>query len=151
MQPECERIPMLSESSCASWAIHIKKSLVAIERRRAMVRRRREDWFTHRIPAVIEQPEHVVFLDETSVKTILTRQRGWAPSGDRLIMDAPFGSLGTQTIIAGLRADGMIAPWVIKGAMDGPAFAAYVEKVLVPELSPWKRRHSGQSCHSQER
>ncbi len=23
-----------------------------------------------------------------------------------------------------------------KGAMDGPAFAAYVEKVLVPELSP---------------
>jgi transposase len=30
----------------------------------------------------------------------------------------------------------MIAPWVIKGAMDGPAFAAYVEKVLVPELTP---------------
>ena len=30
----------------------------------------------------------------------------------------------------------MIAPWVIKGAMDGTAFAAYVEKVLVPELSP---------------
>lgn len=27
-------------------------------------------------------------------------------------------------------------PWVIKGAMDGAAFAAYVEKVLVPELSP---------------
>lgn len=66
-------------------------------------------------------------------------------------MDAPFGSWGTQTFIAGRRADGMIAPWVIKGAMDGPAFAAYVEKVLVPELSPWKRRHSGQSCHSQER
>ena len=30
----------------------------------------------------------------------------------------------------------MIAPWVIKGAMDGAAFAAYVVKVLVPELSP---------------
>ena len=30
----------------------------------------------------------------------------------------------------------MIAPWVIKGAMDGAAFAAYVEKVLVPEFSP---------------
>jgi len=28
----------------------------------------------------------------------------------------------------------MIAPWVIKGAMDGAAFAAYVEKVLVPEM-----------------
>ncbi len=51
-------------------------------------------------------------------------------------MDAPFGSWGTQTFIAGLRADGMIALWVIKGAMDCPAFAAYVEKVPVPELSP---------------
>lgn len=30
----------------------------------------------------------------------------------------------------------MIAPWVIKGAMDGPALAAYIEKVLVPELEP---------------
>lgn len=30
----------------------------------------------------------------------------------------------------------MIAPWIIKGAMDSPAFAACVEKVLVPELAP---------------
>ena len=51
-------------------------------------------------------------------------------------MDAPFGAWGTQTFIAGLTADALIAPWVIKGAMDGPAFAAYVEKVLVPELAP---------------
>ena len=51
-------------------------------------------------------------------------------------MDAPFGSWGTQTFIAGLTADAMIAPWVIKGAMDGSAFAAYVEKVLIPELEP---------------
>ncbi|SFA62577.1 Transposase IS66 family protein [Paracoccus halophilus] len=32
----------------------------------------------------------------------------------------------------------MIAPWVIKGAMNGTALAAYVEKVLVPELAPGK-------------
>lgn len=51
-------------------------------------------------------------------------------------MEAPFEAWGTQTFIAGLSADAMIAPWVIKGAMDGPAFAAYVEKVLVPELTP---------------
>ena len=84
------------------------------------------------------------------MKTNLTRLRGWAPRGDRLVMDAPFGSWGTQTFIAGLTADAMIAPWVIKGAMplvtfgfanalpviDGPAFAAYVEKVLAPELAP---------------
>ncbi|WP_433989113.1 IS630 family transposase ISPye35 (plasmid) [Pseudoseohaeicola sp. NH-UV-7] len=76
------------------------------------------------------------FIDETSVKTNLTREREWSRRGNRLVMDAPFGSWGTQTFMAGLTADAMIAPWVIKGAMDGAAFTAYVEKVLVPELSP---------------
>lgn len=77
-----------------------------------------------------------MFIDETSVKTNLTRQRGWSPRGDRLVMDAPFGSWGTQTFIAGLSSDALIAPWVIKGAMDGEAFAAYVAHVLAPELTP---------------
>lgn len=36
----------------------------------------------------------------------------------------------------GLTTNAMIAPWVIKGATDGPAFAAYVKKMLVPELAP---------------
>lgn len=81
-------------------------------------------------------PDRVVFLDETAVKTNLTRLRGWAPQGQRLTMDAPFGSWGTQTLIAGLTSDALIAPWVIKGAMDGPAFAAYVREVLIPEIAP---------------
>lgn len=51
-------------------------------------------------------------------------------------MDAPFGSWSTQTLIAGLSADALIAPWVIKGAMNGPAFAAYIREVLVPEIEP---------------
>jgi len=51
-------------------------------------------------------PERVVFLDETAVKTNLTRLQGWAPRGERLVMEAPFGSWGTQTLIAGLTPDG---------------------------------------------
>lgn len=109
---------------------------MAAERRRAKVRRQRADWFTHRLPAIAQMPDRVVFLDETSVKTNLTRLRGWAPRGERLVADAPFGSWGTQTLIAGLTHDALIAPWVIKGAMDGPAFAAYVREVLVPEIAP---------------
>lgn len=88
------------------------------------------------MPAVSARPEHVVFIDETSVKTNLTRPRGWALRGQRLVMDAPFGAWGTQTFIAGLSAGSMIAPWVIKGVIDGAAFAAYVEKVLAPALAP---------------
>lgn len=81
-------------------------------------------------------PERVVFLDETAVKTNLIRLRGWAPRGERLKADAPFGSWGTQTLIAGLTHEALVAPWVIKGAMDGPAFAAYVREVLIPEIEP---------------
>ena len=96
----------------------------------------RDKWFRHRLPAVTAEPERVVFIDETSVKTNLTRQRGWSQRGERLVMDAPFGSWGTQTFIAGLGANALIAPWVIKGSMDGEAFAAYVTQVLLPELEP---------------
>ena len=43
--------------------------------------------------------------------------------------------------IAGLTADAMNAPWMIKGEMDGLTFAAFVGKVLAPE------RASGVCCH----
>ena len=71
-----------------------------------------------------------MFLDETAVKTDLTRVRGRAPQGARLTMDAPFGSWGARTLIAGLTREASIAPWVVEvveGAMDGPAFATYVK------------------------
>ncbi|WP_460275532.1 IS630 family transposase [Celeribacter sp. ULVN23_4] len=92
-------------------------------------------WFKHRLPAIAALPDRVVFIDETAVKTNLTRLRGRAKRGERLTMDAPFGSWGTQTLIAGLTQDALIAPWLIKGAMDGPAFATYIREVLVPEIA----------------
>lgn len=81
-------------------------------------------------------PDRLVFFDETSVKTNLTRLRGRSLRGQRLEMSAPFGAWGTQMFIAGLTHDSLIAPWVIKGAMDGEAFAAYIRDVLAPELQP---------------
>ena len=81
-------------------------------------------------------PERVVFIDETSVKTNLTRIRGRSMRGTRLTASAPFGSWGTQTLIAGLSPSDLVAPWVIKGAMDGPAFVAYIRDVLIPEIEP---------------
>lgn len=86
------------------------------------------------MPVMRRVLERLVFIDETSVKTNLTRLRGRSVRGARLTGSAPFGKWGTQTLIAGLTQDGMVASWVIKGAMDGDAFAAYVRKVLVPEL-----------------
>jgi transposase len=128
-----------------------KKSLVAAERGRAKVRRRREDWIRRRIPAVAAQPERVVFIDETSVKTNLTRLRGWAPRGDRLVMGAPFGSWGAQTFIAGLAAGAMIAPWVIKGAMNGSGLRGIRREGAGGRAGSRHRGHPGQPRNPQER
>ena len=83
-----------------------------------------------------DQPDRLVFIDETAVKTNLTRLRGRAPRGQRLKGDAPFGKWRTQTFIAGLTDDSLIAPWVIEGAMNGAAFATYIETQLAPALAP---------------
>ena len=83
-----------------------------------------------------QEPHRLVFIDETSVKTNLTRLRGRAHKGERLYGAAPFGKWRTQTFIAGLTCDALIAPWVIDGAMNGPAFDTYVETQLAPRLDP---------------
>jgi transposase len=81
-------------------------------------------------------PERVVFIDETWAKTNMTRTHGYAPKGERLIDAAPHGHWHTTTFVGALRADGMVAPLVIDGAINGELFRAYVEQVLVPELRP---------------
>ena len=70
------------------------------------------------------------------MKTNMTRLRGRAPKGKRLNAAAPFGRWRTQTFIAGLTSEALIAPWIIEGAMNGEAFATYVETQLAPELEP---------------
>ena len=40
------------------------------------------------------------------------------------------------TFLCGLRADGLVAPLVLDGAIDGPAFLAWVERMLAPTLRP---------------
>jgi hypothetical protein len=85
-------------------------SLVADEQRRPDVARARSDWIRQRLPAAQKHPERLVFIDETSVKTNMTRTRGRAPKGQRLNAAAPFGKWSTQAFIAGLTADALIAP-----------------------------------------
>lgn len=80
--------------------------------------------------------EKLVFIDETSLKTNLVKTTGWAPVGVRLVDHTPFGHWHTQTFIAGLAADGLIAPWVLDGAMNRDSFDTYVSRVLAPALSP---------------
>ena len=48
--------------------------------------------------------------------------------------EVPFGHWATQTFIAGLRCDGLTAPWVIDQPMNREICDAYVETQLDPTL-----------------
>jgi transposase len=77
---------------------------------------------------------HLVFIDETSVNTNMTRPFGRGPKGERVIGRVPFTAWKTLTFLAALRSDRMTAPMIIKGAVNGEVFLAYLEQCLVPTL-----------------
>jgi transposase len=64
----------------------------------------------------------------------MARTRGRARRGERLRASVPHGHWKTTTFVAGLRLSGMVAPMVLDGPINGRAFQAYVDQVLVPEL-----------------
>ena len=79
-------------------------------------------------------PRRLVFIDETSVSTTITRLYGRAPQGERLVQKVLHGNWKTVTFIAALRHDRVTAPFVLEGAMNGETFKAYVEQFLAPTL-----------------
>ncbi len=66
----------------------------------------------------------------------MTRLRGRAPRGERLVDKTPHGHWQTTTLIAALGIEGMQCSTVVDGAVNGDVFEAFVEQVLVGELKP---------------
>ena len=64
----------------------------------------------------------------------MTRPRGRCRRGTRLIAKVPHGHWKTTTFLAALRADGLTAPLVIDGPLNGELFLAYVRQQLAPTL-----------------
>ena len=86
-------------------------------------------------------PASLVFLDETWAATNMARRCGRAPRGERALDAVPHGRWRTTTVIAALRAaalraDGITAPLVLEGAINGQRFLAYVRQFLAPALRP---------------
>src|SRR6266852_8563238 len=131
---ESQEAGACSPGSLLATASLSKKSLRAAERKRADVARARRRWI--REQGMLD-PAHLVFIDETAVTTNMVRLNGWSPRGERLVGDVPMGHWETMTFIAGFSQTGIVAPMLIKGAMNGETFLAYIEQCLVPTL---KRR-----------
>ena len=78
----------------------------------------------------------LIFIDESGTNTKMTRLRGRSLKGERLDGKAPFGHWSTQTFVAGLKSDGLVAPWVVNAPMNRAIFNTYVETQLAPVLKP---------------
>ena len=78
--------------------------------------------------------KRLIFIDETWAKTNMTRLRGRAPVGQRLLAKTPHGHWKTTTLIAALDGRGIRCSTVVDGAVNADVFEAFVEQVLVPQL-----------------
>lgn len=78
----------------------------------------------------------MIFIDETWTKTNMTRRRGRALVGQRLIAKVPHGHWKTTTLIAALGIEGVRCSTVLDGPVNADAFEAFVEQVLLPQLQP---------------
>ena len=107
--------------------------LRASEQLRPDVALKRDLW---RVQQAGLDPQKLVFLDETWVKTNMTRPRGRSLCGTRLVAHAPHGHWKTTTFLAALRVGGLTAPLVVDGAINGEIFRGYIEQQLAPTLRP---------------
>src|SRR6266446_6063442 len=110
-----------------------KKIVHASEQERPDVAAARAAWKEDQ-PAL--DPARLVFIDETGTSTNMARLRGCCRRGQRLRGRVPHGHWKTITFVAGLRWNGITAPLVTDGPMNGEIFRAYIEQSLAPTLSP---------------
>jgi putative transposase len=107
--------------------------VVASERLRPDIAAQRAHWF-ERFERT--DPAHLVFLDETWTKTNLTRTCGWGPRTERVVEFVPHGHWKTTTFLAAIRYDGVTAPLVVDGTINGKLFLIWVREHLTPTLHP---------------
>lgn len=75
-----------------------------------------------------------MFLDESGAQTSMTRTRGRAPKGQRVVAKVPGGHWTVVTMISAVRTGGPFAAASIVGATDSDVFRTYVREVLAPRL-----------------
>ena len=106
---------------------------MASEQKRPDVLQRRSVWMGSQFQI---DPPRLVFIDETWVKTYMTRPRGRSFRGTRLIDRMPHGHWKTTNFLAALRCTDLTAPPVIDGPVNVQVFLNSVHQELSPILQP---------------
>ena len=109
-----------------------KKTIHASEQSSPEIAQARAAW-------AVEQPalarRRLIFLYETAAATDMTPTRGRSIKGQRCLGHAPGGHWNTTTFVCALSTQGLLAPLVLDGPINGSAFRAWVEQFLAPALA----------------
>ena len=97
------------------------------------MKKRRQAWADEQ-PAL--DVRRLVFLDESGAKTNMTRLRGRAKGGARVLGATPCGHWATTTMISSIRSDGKTACLSVDGPTTSWVFREYVRQILTPTLRP---------------
>jgi transposase len=81
-------------------------------------------------------PQTLVFVDESGSHQAMARDYGRAPRGQRAPGAKPVQRGRHVTMVGALGLVGVVAAMMVEGFVDGAAFLAFVQKVLVPQLHP---------------
>ena len=121
------------ENAAAAGVAIQKKSSRAAEQDRPDIAQQRLAWQSSQ-PSV--DPERLVFVDETGLKTDISRLRGWAAGGARLVEATPGGHWRTSTLVQAVALDGTRAAMVLDGPLNSLCFAGFCQHFLAPALQP---------------
>jgi len=78
--------------------------------------------------------DSLVFLDESSINTGMTRLYGRSTGSDRVVDYTPDVRFERTTILSSVRANGDMVPLVFEGSLNGDIFREYIAKCLAPTL-----------------
>jgi transposase len=111
-----------------------KKSLHASEQDTPRVKQLRKAYWDWIAEVVVKR---LKFIDESGLHLSLTRLYGRAAAGERVVDAVPQQPSGPSwTLLGTLGVNGLSAPWLLEGPVDGAAFEVYVRQVLSPTLRP---------------
>jgi transposase len=94
----------------------------------------RQDFQTQFVETLDKLVKRLIFLDESGADLGLTRLCGRAAPGQRVVEATPGYSGPHYTVVAALGWQGVTAPWIFEGAMNGLTFEVYVRTQLLPTL-----------------
>lgn len=108
-----------------------KKSLHASQRDTPKVKRKRSQ-FRKEVNEL--DVKHFKFLDESGINIDLTRRYGRAAPGERVVDSVPQPSGPQTTTLAVIGWNGVSAPLVLSGSVNGTVFYGYIEQCVLPTL-----------------